>query len=280
MERGFHEREHEMAGTNRGSAFTLVELLVVVAILTVLMGLLVPAALAAVRAAQRVECANNLRQIGLACQLYEARNEGQFIVCEQPIMPPKKQWPVKLIPYFDSSVRLGREDYLEDALVALGQADVLRCPSDSDPFPSHVRGHRGTCSYMLNGALTYDGERGVGPCGGYYVSEVRDASRCMLAAETCYMHFVVDQDNARAHEVTKDLEKYHYRSTTAFPHDGGCNVLFADKHVETVQGIPCDPAPTPHHLEIVGHTFYPDLRLPSAEEAPDFWGPGYGANGP
>jgi prepilin-type processing-associated H-X9-DG protein len=240
--------------------------------------LLVPSLTGAVRIAHSIECANNLRQIGMACKLYENHNNQQILVCEQQIMPPKKQWPVKLIPFFDRSVQLNREDYLENALLALRQADVLRCPSDRDPFPSHAAGHSGTCSYMLNGALCYNGDKGVGPCGGYYVSEIKNPSRCMLAADTCYMHFVVDQDNRWAQEVTKGLAKYHYRSTTAFPHDGGCNVLFMDKHVETVQGIPCDPVPTPRHLDIMGHTFYPDLRLPSAEEDPDFWGPGYKGN--
>ena len=99
----------KMENRNKPSAFTLVELLVVIAIIGVLVGLLLPAVQAAREAARRIQCSNNLKQMGLSLLNYESAHRSFPAAATGPATsasagPPMRHgWVASTLPFIEQT---------------------------------------------------------------------------------------------------------------------------------------------------------------------------------
>lgn len=131
--------------------FTIIELLVVILIIGLLIALLIPAVQAAREAARRMQCGNNLKQIGLAMHGYHDVQKrfppGAVSIRIEPVMsgwniPGRTNWAISLLPYLEQTALHEQYHHEADnhapinAPVREQAVPVYSCPSDiaiSDP---------------------------------------------------------------------------------------------------------------------------------------------------
>lgn len=120
-------------------AFTLVELLVVLAIIAILVGLLLPAVQNAREAARRISCQNNLHQIGVALHSYHSsfrQLPSGWIASDTDHHEPGWGWAAAILPQMEQTATYGKinfslaieEDRHEQ--VRLTPIETYLCPSD------------------------------------------------------------------------------------------------------------------------------------------------------
>lgn len=142
-----------MVGSPCRHAFTLVELLVVIAIIGILVGLLLPAVQAAREAARRMQCSNNLAQIGIAHHTFELSYGTLPSGVTNPEGPIRYEpignhtsWTVRLLPYLEQTMLYQSYDmekgvYASENLRLRGlNVGTFTCPSDGNLYLTNSDG--------------------------------------------------------------------------------------------------------------------------------------------
>lgn len=124
-----------------GRGMTLVELLVVVAVIAGLTALLLPAAQSAREAARRISCLNNLRHVGCALHGHLLSRRGFPVGCTEWRSPGKPgperclAWSSRILPWLEEQAVADRIDFTKpfdhpaNAAAAATPIAIFRCPS-------------------------------------------------------------------------------------------------------------------------------------------------------
>jgi prepilin-type processing-associated H-X9-DG protein/prepilin-type N-terminal cleavage/methylation domain-containing protein len=217
------------------AAFTLIELMVVIAIICILMAFALPSFRTVLENSRTAKCAGNLKQIGAATFLYAADHNGYFPVSTGESMSwgvpsgttGQLSWMEQLGPY------LGNPPNPQNG----GAPTVFTCPSSSynvqfpaDKYFSYFNGAHAAYSYATTNGVpaTNTGET--------------YAVRRTLIAHGSEQILSGDITNWPSGSGATNPDKCDFTtnpiSTLSTFHNGGINLLFCDGHVEQVKWNP------------------------------------------
>ncbi len=276
---------------NRRGGFTLVELLVVITIIGILTSMLLPAINTARESARATQCANNVRNMGIACQMYGNQNKDAIPAGMAGGAGGTNSGLVELLPYLEAA-------NLYSAMTAGGAAGV---PVPIFQCPSGTKGQANESNFAQNFGTNYayfsetedwgtdengdpnlpgegdedeNGDSGVAGGGadgagpfkngkkGSFAGMSRDGtSNTMLYSEQLEGTISGDMGAVAYHtevqpnnggESSQDPTNTHAQSK----HPGGVNVSFADTHVSFYTND------TPSHV----------WKALSTEDGGEYWG--------
>ncbi|HEY0072880.1 MAG TPA: DUF1559 domain-containing protein [Abditibacteriaceae bacterium] len=198
--------------SNKRRAFTLIELLVVIAIIALLAAILFPVFSRARENARKTSCANNLKQLGTAIQLYKQDYLETFLASgqEEDTCPR-----TRLDPYVKMNA-------------------TWVCPSDTDALVRSMASGKNV-SYMLNSQLAGKNDSEVTRVAEIVVTHDGDPGELgWMEGNTWDSGLTTDWPHLRANGNGKQS----YRAPWFQRHNGAFNTLFYDGHVKTFVASP------------------------------------------
>ncbi len=204
-------------------AFTLIEMMTVLAIIGVLAGLLLPALARAKAKGRALVCASNLGQIGKALIMYEHEN-GAY---------PGAGWPVRVT----NQVAVVSQDSWEMRVRPglTGNTDVFSCPGYQPPTIAGATAP--AYGYNANGSARTDDFRwdlGLGHGGALPGSRTIRAGDVRAPADMVAIGDIQSPPGVWFNTITPNLPQRIGGQDSIVPdrHDGGANMVFCDGHTE------------------------------------------------
>jgi prepilin-type processing-associated H-X9-DG protein/prepilin-type N-terminal cleavage/methylation domain-containing protein len=236
--------KHRLNTDKKDFAFTLVELLVVIAIIGILAALLLTAVSQAKAKALRIQCANNVRQLGIGLQAFITDNNNAYPLAFDPNYSDGGYW-MSVLQHTELSVP-NSTNRIEFS-VEMGQG-VWECPAANKP--SNWPEHDGYLSYGYNwmGLSAKTDTNGLG-LGGHRVwwstsphslappvseSEIVSPSEMMAIGDGLMGGNGIIRDGAWSMWRTYSVTNYLDSTKRSYArHQGKANVVFCDGHVES-----------------------------------------------
>ncbi len=212
-------------------AFTLTELLVVMAVIAILASLILPGLSSAKSQAKSTYCLNNLKQLQLAFFNY-AHNNGDALVpnysrssnlIQQAVAP---SWVLGNAKHDNSTINLEAGLLFRE----IGDDAVYHCPSDNSkgPLPSGSR----TRSYALSGWASASDVEGKGEKFDPWMTRLSELTTRSSAEVFAFIDEHADSIDDGVFAVNDRSKVLEWKDLPAGRHNQGYNLSFLDEHVE------------------------------------------------